>query len=112
MNASFHNIQAWRCLWLQNRRVEEKSQHRLRWNVIEKKWGENVLPVEGVIKQTIADQGRTQAWVVDTMNAINPELNMNRVKFNRIVTAGERKLSGNELIALCRILDLSLEDFY
>lgn len=69
-------------------------------------------PVEEVIKQTISDQGRTQAWVADTMNAINPELNMNRVKFNRIVTAGERKLSGNELIALCRILDLSLEDFY
>ena len=69
-------------------------------------------PVEEVIKQTISDQGRTQAWVVDAMNAINPVLNMNRVKFNRIVTAGERKLSGNELVVLCSILDLSLEDFY
>lgn len=71
-----------------------------------------MLPVEEVIKKKITEEGRTQAWVVEKMNAINPELNMNRVKFNRIVTAGDRKLSGNELVALCRILNLSLQDFY
>ena len=71
-----------------------------------------MLPVEEVIKKKITEQGRTQAWVVEKMNEINPKLNMNRVKFNRIVTAGERKLSGNELVVLCGILDLSLEDFY
>lgn len=71
-----------------------------------------MLPVEEVIKKKIIEDGRTQAWVVEKMNEINPKLNMNRVKFNRIVTAGDRKLSGNELVALCKILDLDLEDFY
>lgn len=71
-----------------------------------------MLPVEEVIKKKITEQGRTQAWVVEKMNEINPKLNMNRVKFNRIVTAGDRKLSGNELVTLCKILDLDLEDFY
>ena len=71
-----------------------------------------MLPVEEVIKKKITEDGRTQAWVVEKMNEINPKLNMNRVKFNRIVTAGDRKLSGNELVALCKILDLDLEDFY
>ena len=71
-----------------------------------------MLPVEEVIKKKIIEQGRTQAWVVEKMNEINPKLNMNRVKFNRIVTAGDRKLSGNELVTLCKILDLDLEDFY
>lgn len=71
-----------------------------------------MLPVEEVIKKKITEQGRTQAWVVEKMNEINPKLNMNRVKFNRIVTAGDRKLSGNEFVTLCKILDLDLEDFY
>ena len=71
-----------------------------------------MLPVEEVIKKKITEDGRTQTWVVEKMNAVNPKLNMNRVKFNRIVTAGDRRLSGNELVALCKILDLSLQDFY
>lgn len=71
-----------------------------------------MLPVEEVIKKKITEEGRKQTWVVKKMNEINPRLNMSRPKFNRIVTAGDRKLSGNELVALCKILDLSLQDFY
>lgn len=71
-----------------------------------------MLPVEEVIKKKITEEGRKQTWVVKKMNAINPKLNMSRSKINRIVTAGDRKLSGNELVALCKILDLSLQDFY
>lgn len=71
-----------------------------------------MLPVEEVIKKKITEEGRTQTWVVEKMNAINPKLNMSRTKFNRIVTAGDRKLSGNELVALCKVLDLNLKDFY
>lgn len=71
-----------------------------------------MLPVEEVIKKKITEEGRTQTWVVEKMNTINPKLNMSRTKFNRIVTAGDRKLSGNELVALCKVLDLNLKDFY
>lgn len=70
-----------------------------------------MLPVTEVIRKELKKQGRTQVWVANKMNEISKVPKMDTVKFNSIMT-GKRKITGDELVALCKILGLSLEDFY
>ena len=70
-----------------------------------------MLPATEVIKRELKRQGRTQVWAVNKMNEMNENLKMDTVKLNCIVT-GRRKITGDELLTLCRVLDLSIEDFY
>ena len=54
-----------------------------------------------VIRKVLSDSGHTQAWVISKMNAVDPNLEMNRTKFSAIV-CGSRKMTGDELLAFCR----------
>lgn len=68
------------------------------------------MSVADTVKRIICKQGRTQAWVIRKMNALDPELNMDRSKFSSITT-GRRKMSGDELIAFCKAVEVSLDEF-
>ena len=62
------------------------------------------------VKQLIKDKGLRQAWVVDRMNLVNPDLHMSNAKLSSIVCGG-RKMSGDELIAFCVATDTSPDYF-
>ncbi len=66
--------------------------------------------VAKTIKCVLQEQGRTQAWAIDRMNEISPDLQMNKSKFSSII-AGKRKIYGDELVVLCRILGITLDEF-
>lgn len=59
------------------------------------------MGIPETIKTILDRHGTTQAWVIARMNAISPELQMNRNKFSSIV-CGSRKMTGDELIAFCK----------
>lgn len=44
------------------------------------------------------------------MNSINPSLDMDRSKFSAIIT-GNRKMTGDELLAFCMALEISPDVF-
>lgn len=54
-----------------------------------------MIPAANTIRRVIAEQSRTQTWVAKKMNEINPEVEMDAVKFSAIAT-GKRKMSGEE----------------
>lgn len=62
------------------------------------------------VRKTIKEQGRTQKWVTEKMNSINPHLDMDRSKFSAIIT-GNRKMTGDELLAFCMALEISPDVF-
>lgn len=66
--------------------------------------------INEIMRQTIADEGRTQKWTCEEMNRINPELKMNAAKFSAIMT-GRRKVTGEEMIAFCKALRKNPEIF-
>lgn len=75
------------------------------------KGSENVLTaISDTAKKVLKDQGRTQRWVTERMNAINPTLEMDRSKFSAIIT-GNRKMTGDELLAFCMALEISPDVF-
>ena len=63
------------------------------------------MSVNEAIKSAIDDSGRTQVWVANKINAINPSLNMDKSKLSAALN-GKRKISGDEFIALCKALEI------
>ncbi len=66
--------------------------------------------IPDTVRKTIKKQGRTQKWVTEKMNSINPSLDMDRSKFSAIIT-GNRKMTGDELLAFCMALEISPDVF-
>ncbi len=66
--------------------------------------------IPDVAKRILQEQGRTQKWVTEKMNSINPSLEMDKNKFSAIVN-GNRKMSGDELLAFCMALEISPDVF-
>ena len=66
--------------------------------------------IPDTVRKTIQKQGRTQKWVTEKMNSINPSLDMDRSKFSAIIT-GNRKMTGDELLAFCMALEISPDVF-
>ena len=64
------------------------------------------MSVNEAIKSAIDDSGRTQVWVANKINAINPSLNMDKSKLSAALN-GKRKISGDEFIALCKALEIN-----
>ncbi len=64
------------------------------------------MNVNEAIKSAIDDSGRTQVWVANKINAINPSLNMDKSKLSAALN-GKRKISGDEFIALCKALEIN-----
>ena len=69
------------------------------------------MSIPAAIKKVLSDRGSTQAWVVDRMNAINPALEMSRVKFSSIV-CGNRKMTADELLAFCKATSTNPDDLF
>lgn len=69
-----------------------------------------MVPVEDTVKRLLEEQGRTQIWVINRMNEINPRLNMEKSKFSALIN-GKRKMSGDELIAFCQALEVTPDEF-
>ena len=66
--------------------------------------------VADTAKRLVEREGRTQKWIVERMNAINPELDMDQSKLSATIR-GTRKMSGDEMIAFCRALEVSPDEF-
>lgn len=58
------------------------------------------MNVEPAIRNIIKNRGLRQAWVVDQMNLVNPNLNMSKAKLSSIVCGG-RQMTADELVAFC-----------
>lgn len=52
------------------------------------------------VRSLVKNKGLRQVWVVEQMNRVAPDLNMSKAKFSAIV-CGDRKMTGDELIAFC-----------
>lgn len=63
------------------------------------------------MKRLIIEEGRTQKWVIEKMNAINHDLNMDKSKFSAIIN-GRRNVTGDELIAFCKALEVDPNEFF
>ncbi len=66
--------------------------------------------VAETVKRILDEQGRTQAWVIEKMNLINPGLHMEKSKFSAIAV-GKRKMSSDELLTFCMALEVSPDEF-
>lgn len=69
-----------------------------------------MLEIYEVLKQEIDKKGVTQTWIVNQMNSLDISLNMTCAKMSAVL-AGKRKLTGEEFIAICRVLELDTEIF-
>ena len=69
-----------------------------------------MVSVANTAKRVLNEQGRTQVWVINRMNAIFPSLEMDRNKLSSILT-GKRKMTGDELIGFCKALQISPDEF-
>lgn len=69
-----------------------------------------MISVTDTVRRIIDEQGRTQTWISKKMNEINPQLEMDLVKFNSIVM-GRRKMSGDELLAFCMAMEITPDEF-
>lgn len=61
-------------------------------------------------RQIIRQRGVTQKWVAERMNGINPAVSMDRSKISATL-AGERKMTGDELLAFCKALEINPDVF-
>ena len=59
-----------------------------------------------ILKNIIEETGRPQTWVANKVNAICPSVNMS-VKTLNAALHGRRKISGDEFLALCRVLEIN-----
>ena len=66
--------------------------------------------ISDAARKILKEQGRTERWVAERMNNINPTLEMDRSKFSAIIT-GNRKMTGDELLAFCMALEISPDVF-
>ncbi len=62
------------------------------------------------IARIIREQGRTQTWIAERINAVHPGLNMSGNKLSSII-GGKRTMSGDELIAFCVALEVNPDVF-
>ena len=62
------------------------------------------------VRSLVKNKGLRQVWVVEQMNRIAPDLNMSKAKFSAIV-CGDRKMTGDELIAFCIATDTNPDYF-
>lgn len=62
------------------------------------------------VQKLMEAEGRTQTWVAQEMNRIDPEIKMTNVKLSAIVT-GKRTMSGDEMLAFCRAMKKSPDVF-
>ena len=62
------------------------------------------------VQKLIEQEGRTQTWVAQEMNRIDPEIKMTNVKLSAIVT-GKRIMSSDEMLAFCRAMRMSPDVF-
>ena len=62
------------------------------------------------VQKLMEQEGRTQTWVAQEMNKMNPEIKMTNVKLSAIVT-GRRTMSGDEMLAFCRAMRTSPDVF-
>ena len=62
------------------------------------------------VQKLMEAEGRTQTWVAQEMNRIDPEIKMTNVKLSAIVT-GKRAMSGDEMLAFCRAMKKSPDVF-
>mgnify|MGYP005806458925 CR=1 FL=1 len=62
------------------------------------------------LKEVLEKRGVKQAWLVEQINQMNPELHMTRNKLSAIVN-GSRKVSIDELKAICIALKLNPDVF-
>ena len=69
-----------------------------------------MVAVVDTVRRLIVEQGRTQVWVIQKMNHYDPKINMDRSKFSAIIT-GRRKMSGDELLAFCKALEITPDEF-
>lgn len=69
-----------------------------------------MIAVASVAKDLIEQQGRTQVWVAKKMQDINPELKMDAIKINAVLT-GNRRMTGDELLAFCMALEINPDEF-
>lgn len=69
-----------------------------------------MIPVTDTVKRILISQGRTQTWVAEKMNQVNPNIKMDLTKFNSIIT-GRRKMSGDELLAFCMAMEITPDEF-
>ena len=69
-----------------------------------------MISISDTARQILQDQGRTQKWVVNKMNEINPKLGMDRSKLSAIIT-GNRKMTGDELLVFCIALEVNPDVF-
>ena len=68
------------------------------------------MKINEKMRQIIKDEGRTQRWTIQEMNKNNPKLNLNDAKFSAAML-GKRQVTGEELIAFCKAIGRSPEEF-
>lgn len=68
------------------------------------------MSVGEIIKNVLAEEGRSQVWIIDRMNEIDGKLKMDRTKFSSIVT-DHRRMSAEEMLAFCKALEISPDIF-
>lgn len=68
------------------------------------------MRVSDIVKKIIDEQGRTQVWVAYKMNEADPSLDMDKNKLSAITT-GRRQMSGDELLAFCKAIEISPDVF-
>lgn len=69
-----------------------------------------MIPTNETAKRIITEQGRKQTWVLNKMNEFNPSLNLDSAKFSAMMN-GQRKMTGDELIAFCNVLEVTPDEF-
>ncbi len=62
------------------------------------------------VKRIIEQEGRSQKWLAEEMNRADPDIRMTNVKLSAIVT-GRRIMSGDEMLAFCRAMQISPDVF-
>lgn len=62
------------------------------------------------VQKLMEQEGRTQTWVAQEMNRIDPEIKMTNVKLSAIVT-GRRTMTGDEMLVFCRAMRMSPDAF-
>ena len=68
------------------------------------------MRLEARARQVLSDTGRTQTWVAQKMNQIDPELEMSVSKLSATLT-GRRTMTGEEFLAFCRATQTNPSDF-
>lgn len=62
------------------------------------------------MKKIISEEGRTQKWVLQEMNRIEPTIKLTDATFSAAIN-GNRKVTADELVAFCRVMGKNPEVF-